>query len=367
LAIGGASPALADSGGATYVSQTVIADLGCAARCASIDSVQPGSLLRLRGTRMKDVRQIAFLGAAGAADDVMAPALRARTKSVDVLVPETAQSGPLLAVNRDGAQSAASRAAVSIQRAGAGSGALQVRVIGRRVYFGAARQARVDLLARAPMAVTVALVRLSDGAVVQGWPLGQLVPGVVQTVTWDGTIAGVQQPVGRYEFRVFTQPAAAQAAQAPITPIATGSFDFVDHKFPIRGKHTFGEGIAAFGAQRNGHIHQGQDVFAACGTPLVAARGGVVKLNQNQSNAGNYIVIDGAGTGVDYVYMHLRQRSPLKKGAIVMTGQQVGEVGRTGDATACHLHFETWTAPGWYTGGVAVDPLPALRAWDVYS
>jgi hypothetical protein len=367
LAVGVASPALAGSGGATYVSQTVIADLGCAARCASIDSVQAGSLLRLRGTRMKDVRKIAFLGAAGPADDVVAPALRARTKSVDVLIPEAALSGPLVAVNSDGAQSAASRVAVSIQRAGAGSGPLQVRVVGRRVYFAAARQARVDLLARVPMAVTVALVRLSDGAVVVGWPLGQLVPGVVQTVTWDGTIAGVQQPVGRYEFRVFSQPAAAQAAQTPITPIATGTFDFVDHKFPIRGKHSFGEGIATFGTQRSGHSHQGQDVFAACGTPLVAARGGVVKLNQHQGNAGNYLVIDGAGTGVDYAYMHLRKRSPLKKGAIVLTGQEIGEVGRTGDATACHLHFETWTAPGWYTGGAPVDPLPALRAWDAYS
>ena len=41
-------------------------------------------------------------------------------------------------------------------------------------------------------------------------------------------------------------------------------------------------------------------IFAACGTPMVAARGGVVKLNQNEANAGNYLVIDGAGTEVDY-------------------------------------------------------------------
>jgi murein DD-endopeptidase MepM/ murein hydrolase activator NlpD len=42
-------------------------------------------------------------------------------------------------------------------------------------------------------------------------------------------------------------------------------------------------------------------------------------------------------------------------------------VGRTGDATACHLHFEEWTAPGWYTGGSPFDPLADLRAWDAYS
>ena len=40
-----------------------------------------------------------------------------------------------------------------------------------------------------------------------------------------------------------------------------------------------------------------------------------MKLNQNEGNAGNYLVIDGAGTDVDYAYMHLQERSPLKKGA----------------------------------------------------
>ena len=50
-----------------------------------------------------------------------------------------------------------------------------------------------------------------------------------------------------------------------------------------------------------------------------------------------------------------------------MTGDPIGEVGRTGDASACHLHFEMWGAPGWYTGGAPFDPLPALRAWDAYS
>ena len=235
------------------------------------------------------------------------------------------------------------------------------------MFVGAARQARVDLLPRDPMAVAVALVRLSDGAVVQGWPLGMLAPGVVRTVTWDGTVAGVPQPIGRYEFRVFSEPSSgAQAAQTG-APMATGAFDLVDHKFPVRGKHSYGTGVAAFGAGRNGHTHQGHDVFAACGTPLVAARGGVVKLNQNEANAGNYLVIDGGGTEVDYAYMHLAARSPLKKGTIVMTGQQIGDVGDTGDAHGCHLHFEMWSAPGWYTGGQPFDPLPALRAWDAYS
>ena len=50
-----------------------------------------------------------------------------------------------------------------------------------------------------------------------------------------------------------------------------------------------------------------------------------------------------------------------------MTGQPIGEVGDTGDADGCHLHFEMWSAPGWYTGGAPIDPLPSLKAWDAYS
>jgi hypothetical protein len=367
VALGASAPASAApvSGGAYASEQPAISEVVCVARCASIDAVQPGSLLRVRGTALRAVRKVVFLGASGPADDVVAAAIRTRVKSVDVLVPQKALSGPLMAINRDGAESVVSRAAVSVQRVRAAGSALDVRVVSRRVFLAATRQAQLNLLARDSMGVAVALVRLSDGAIVQGWPVA-LIGGAVSTVTWDGTVAGVAQPIGRYEFRVFSAPAAAQAAQAPV-PLATGSFDLVDHKFPIRGKHTYGTGIAAFGAARDGHTHQGQDVFAECGTPLVAARGGIVKLNQHEGRAGNYLVIDGAGTDVDYAYMHMQEPSPLKKGAKVMTGQVIGAVGDTGVARGCHLHFEMWSAPGWYTGGQPFDPLAALKLWDSYS
>ena len=353
------------SGGAYASEQPAIAGVACLARCASIDAVQPGSVLRVRGTALRAVRKVVFLGARGHADDTVAVVTRARLHSADLLVPEKALSGPLMAINRGGAESAVSRTAVSVQRARAGAAALDARVGSRRVFLAASRQAQLNLLARQSMNVVVALVRLGDGAVLQGWPVA-LVGGAVSSVTWDGTVAGAAQPIGRYEFRVFSQPAAAQAAQAPV-PLATGAFDLVDHKFPVRGMHTYGTGIAAFGAARDGHSHQGQDIFAACGTPLVAARGGVVKLNQHEGRAGNYLVIDGAGTDVDYAYMHMAAPSPLKKGAKVTTGQVIGAVGDTGVARGCHLHFEMWSGPGWYTGGQPFDPLSALKLWDSYS
>jgi murein DD-endopeptidase MepM/ murein hydrolase activator NlpD len=141
----------------------------------------------------------------------------------------------------------------------------------------------------------------------------------------------------------------------------------VPYRFPVRGAHDYGDVGARFGAGRGGGGHQGQDVFAECGTPVVAARGGVVARRAYQGRAGNYLVIDGAGTGVDYVYAHLREPARFGDGRRVFTGQLIGYVGRTGDATACHLHFEMWSGPGWYAGGAPFDPRASLRAWDRIS
>jgi murein DD-endopeptidase MepM/ murein hydrolase activator NlpD len=65
--------------------------------------------------------------------------------------------------------------------------------------------------------------------------------------------------------------------------------------------------------------------------------------------------------------MHLREPALVDKGDRVRTGQPIGYVGDTGDASACHLHFEMWTSPGWYSGGSPFDPLPGLLTWDKAS
>jgi murein DD-endopeptidase MepM/ murein hydrolase activator NlpD len=137
--------------------------------------------------------------------------------------------------------------------------------------------------------------------------------------------------------------------------------------FPVRGQHDYGGAGAEFGSGRAGHSHQGQDVFAECGTPMVAARGGLVKFKQYHAAAGNYLVIDGSGTDVDYVYMHLAEPTPFQPGDRVYTGQRIGSVGDSGNAHGCHLHFELWSGPGWYDGGEPFDPLSTLQAWDGWS
>jgi murein DD-endopeptidase MepM/ murein hydrolase activator NlpD len=108
-------------------------------------------------------------------------------------------------------------------------------------------------------------------------------------------------------------------------------------------------------------------MFARCGTRIAATRGGRVQYAGYHSAAGYYAVIDGAETLIDYVYMHMLEPALVATGQRVYTGQKIGEVGETGRATGCHLHFELWSAPGWYEGGEAFDPLPSLRSWDSFS
>ena len=128
--------------------------------------------------------------------------------------------------------------------------------------------------------------------------------------------------------------------------------------FPVHGAHTYGDG---FGAGRD---HEGVDVMSKCGRAVVAAYPGRVQMRDYHSEAGNYLVIDGAGKLLDTVYMHLRAPSVVRKREQVEAGEIIGRVGDTGNASACHLHFEMWSQPGYYEGGHAIDPEPYLRSWD---
>jgi len=235
--------------------------------------------------------------------------------------------------------------------------------------------------ARGPLQVRVDVVRLADGLSVFS-DERSVAPETPQKVRWSGRAAGGLALDGRYQLRIAlagadasstTSAAAGGGGASPEAtappPGSTGvkTFTFVGAVFPVRGPHNYGQGAAAFGAGRAGHIHQGQDVMAACGTPLVAARGGTVIQRAYQSLAGNYLVIQDPVTGQSNMYAHLREPALVKRGQRVETGQPIGVVGETGDATACHLHFELWTSPGWYRGGAPIDPLPTLKAWDRLS
>ena len=167
-------------------------------------------------------------------------------------------------------------------------------------------------------------------------------------------------PRGRYRFMLKTRGHQARP---------TRRFRLADGKFPVRGRHGYGGPVQRFGAPRSGgRIHQGQDVFAACATPVVAARGGRVQARGSDPVLyGDWVVIDGRGTRTDDRYAHLIRPASVHDGERVRTGERIGRIGRTGNArtVGCMLHFEAWPS-GWRRGAPA-DPLPMLRRWDRWS
>jgi murein DD-endopeptidase MepM/ murein hydrolase activator NlpD len=136
------------------------------------------------------------------------------------------------------------------------------------------------------------------------------------------------------------------------------------HRFPVSGAYDLGGEETRFAAPRAGHRHQGQDILAVEGTPVVGPWAGVVEFVRFQrSGAGWYVVLDGDGEDRDYVFMHLRTGSILvAPGQHVADGEPIAQVGRTGRASGPHLHFEIWVG-GWYDGGEPIDPLPLITRW----
>lgn len=94
--------------------------------------------------------------------------------------------------------------------------------------------------------------------------------------------------------------------------------------------------------------HEGIDLAAPEGTPVLAADGGTVIFAAFNGKAGNHIKID-HGNGLVTEYMHLHTMS-VSKGVNVSKGQQIGGVGTTGNSTGNHLHF------GVIKDGVKVNP-----------
>jgi murein DD-endopeptidase MepM/ murein hydrolase activator NlpD len=226
-----------------------------------------------------------------------------------------------------------------------------------KFFFDGRRRPSFTFTASQPGPIQVEVSNQADGAVVA--VLDWEAQAGENTATWDGLVGKRSAPPGAYGFRLSATSAAAAAAGP------TAAFGLYDHVFPIRGRHNLGyTRTNQFGGGRG---HQGIDMFAECGVDLAAARGGRVQYAGYHARAGNYAVIDGRGTGVDYTYMHMNAAPLVKTGDRVFTGQKIGEVGDSGNASGCHLHFEMWDAPGWYEGGNPFDPRPALAGWDRYS
>jgi murein DD-endopeptidase MepM/ murein hydrolase activator NlpD len=126
--------------------------------------------------------------------------------------------------------------------------------------------------------------------------------------------------------------------------------------------------IDSFGAPRNvgtgyAHWHEGTDVMAANGTPVVAVEAGVIERAKVNTLGGNSLRLRGQ-SGHGYYYAHLSTYAlGITEGVVVAPGQVLGYVGDTGDAKggAPHVHFEIHRPPN----DEPVNPYPILlMAWQ---
>jgi murein DD-endopeptidase MepM/ murein hydrolase activator NlpD len=198
--------------------------------------------------------------------------------------------------------------------------------------------------------------------------LGARRTGVTQSYRFSGREGGAL-PQGAFELRLSARDPAGSTLVRSARASGVHRLSFYWHHFPVRGNFGFGGSGSRFGAGRPGHIHQGQDIPAPLGTPVVAPRGGRIRSVAYQAaGAGHYVVLDGAGENRDYVFMHLQTGSiRVRRGELVRTGEQLGRVGATGAAEGPHLHFEVWEGGPWQAGGHPIDPLPYLHNWDGWS
>ena len=189
---------------------------------------------------------------------------------------------------------------------GAGFELGKARVKPGTVYFDGEREAQVRFAfkARRRLDVVVRVVHADSGRGVRRYVGRNLAPGKFHQLTWDGRRANRGVPGdGSYEVRIG--PPGHDGA-------AVGRFEFHDHVFPVAGSHTYGD---QFGDPRSGgRVHEGQDLPAGCGTPLIAARGGrVAATGYSDALYGYYVLIDGTATDRDYFYAHLQAPDPAAR------------------------------------------------------
>ncbi len=336
--------------------------VGCLERCAGLHKAAAGARVALTGRRLARAAEVAFPAASGY---VSATPEVSRRRRIEVTVPEHARTGRPRVVDGGGRRHPAGEAlAIVPERRLPPPGSfalLGARVRPRGAFFDRGRDVHLTyrFRTRAPVGVRVKLVR--GGEVARTWLARGARPYKANHLRWDGTRAGghTARP-GRYAFKV-------QRLGHPAHP--TPRFRFYDAMFPVRGPHSYGGPVQRFGAPRTGgRVHQGQDVFASCDTPVVAAHGGKVQARGfDPVLYGNWVVIDGRGTRTDYRYAHFRHPASVRDGERVRTGQRIGRIGKTGNArtVGCQLHLEVW--PWGWERRHPIDPLPLLKRWDGWS
>ena len=179
-------------------------------------------------------------------------------------------------------------------------------------------------------------------------------PAECEHVAGDaGTSVRVEHEVREdRELVLRVQPELLRAGRYVLTQRAEATLDF-----PVAGLSPHAV-QSLFGAQRDrgSRSHEGVDIFAPRGTPVVAAADGLITGSTTNRLGGNVVWLWLPLRGLALYYAHLDSQA-VAPGDRVKAGDVLGWVGNTGNArgTAPHLHFGVYARPGG-----AVDPLPYI-------
>jgi SH3-like domain-containing protein len=128
--------------------------------------------------------------------------------------------------------------------------------------------------------------------------------------------------------------------------------------FPVQGKDSRAI-LSGWGVDRDAgrRRHEGVDIFASRGTPVLATSDGVVSRVRVTPRGGKVVWLRDAGRNASIYFAHLDSQA-VRSGQRVSLGDTLGFVGNTGNArtTSPHLHFGIYRR-----GEGAVDPAPFLR------
>jgi cytoskeletal protein RodZ len=135
----------------------------------------------------------------------------------------------------------------------------------------------------------------------------------------------------------------------------------VDHPFPVAGLAYWVDDWHAYRCCPKPHLHQGLDLMADRGTPLIAVVDGTISNMVNDPLWSGIAVTITDRYATRYFYAHLNGfAAGIHIGQKVHIGDVLGYVGNTGDAAGgpTHLHFEIHP-----NGGVSAPPKPSVDQW----